>query len=122
MSPETKAILTNREVIAINQDSLGIQGFQYSARDSVEVWFKPLANGDWAMTVLNRRTSPQRVAFDWKKEVVADSLSGRKAEFATTRYRLRDLWTHKDVGDTGKALDALVPSRDVLTLRLTPKK
>ena len=122
MSPETKAILTNAEVIAIDQDSLGVQGLQYSARDSVEVWFKPLVNGAWAMTVLNRRATPQRVTFDWKKEEVSDSLSGRATHFATTTYRLRDLWAHKDVGTTSKALNAEVPGKDVLTLRLTPKK
>lgn len=118
MSPETKAILTNAEVIAIDQDSLGVQGLQHSARDSVEVWFKPLANGDWAMTVLNRRGTPQHVVFDWKAEEVSDSVSGRTTGFASTTYRLRDLWAHKDVGTTRKALSAEVPAHDVLALRL----
>jgi alpha-galactosidase len=38
--------------------------------------------------------------------------------FATTRYRLRDLWAKKDVGTTAKPLSATVPGRDVLMLRL----
>ena len=42
MSKETREILTNKEVIAVNQDALGVEGFKYSAKDGVEVWFKPL--------------------------------------------------------------------------------
>ena len=42
MSPETLEILTNKEVIAVNQDALGVEGFAYSANEGVEVWFKPL--------------------------------------------------------------------------------
>jgi len=118
MTKETVDILTNREVIAVDQDSLGIQGFKYSAKDSVEIWFKPLAKGDWAMCVLNRSRAPQKISFDWKTEAVADSLSGRDANFATTTYRLRNLWTKKDAGNTKKTLNATVPSHDVLMLRL----
>src|SRR5919202_887529 len=61
MSRETAEILTNREVIAVDQDSLGVQGFPYSSAtsDGVEIWFKPLAGGDWAMAVLNRGTAPR---------------------------------------------------------------
>jgi alpha-galactosidase len=118
MSKETVEILTNREVIAVDQDSLGIQGFKYSAKDSVEIWFKPLVKGDWAMCVLNRSRAPQKISYDWKTEAVTDSLSGRDAGFATTTYRLRNLWTKKEVGTTKKALSATVPGHDVLMLRL----
>ena len=118
MSAATRAILTNREVIAVNQDSLGVQALRHSAADSVEVWFKPLAGGDWAMAVLNRARSPRHVAFDWKQETVADSVSGRSATFAATAYRLRDLWTGRDAGTTARPLAADVPAHDVLMLRL----
>jgi len=112
-------VLSNRDVIAIDQDSLGVQGFRYAARDSVEIWFKPLVGGDWAMTFLNRATSPRAVSFDWAKETVSDSLSKRDAQFATTRYQLRDLWAGKSAGTTARPLAATVPGRDVLMLRLT---
>jgi alpha-galactosidase len=118
MSKEIKEILTNREVIAVNQDALGIEGFQYSAKDNVEVWFKPLNDGDWAMVVLNRSTSARKVSFDWKSEKVADSLSNRETRFETTAYSLRDLWARRDIGTTGRALSADVPPHDVLMLRL----
>ena len=87
-------------------------------RDSVEIWFKPLVGGDWALTFLNRATSPRSVSFDWAHEAVADSLSKRDAQFATTRYQLRNLWTKQSAGTTARPLAATVPARDVLMLRL----
>jgi len=57
MSAETKEILTNKEVIAANQDPLGIQGFRYASKDSLETWIKPLKGGDWAIIFLNRNSS-----------------------------------------------------------------
>jgi alpha-galactosidase len=118
MSKETLEILANKEVIAVNQDALGVEGFKYSAKDGVEVWFKPLSNDAWAMCVLNRGTNSQPVTFNWKNETVTDDLSKREARFDTTTYRVRDLWTKKDPGTTQKTLNAEVPGHDVLMLRL----
>jgi alpha-galactosidase len=114
-------VLTNRDVIAVDQDSLGIQGFQHSARDSVEVWFKPLARGEWAMVILNRAQSARDVRFDWPREAVSDSLSSRNASFGSATYRVRDLWTKRVLGTTKRPLAARVPGRDVLMLRLQPQ-
>ena len=44
MTDQTKSILTNRDVIAVDQDALGIEGFKYSAVDGLEIWIKPLVN------------------------------------------------------------------------------
>ncbi|GHA78486.1 hypothetical protein GCM10007389_35800 [Pontibacter akesuensis] len=122
MSRETREILTNKEVIAINQDSLGIQGFKYSDQDSLEVWFKPLANGDWAMCVLNRKSTPQQLSFDWSKHAVTDTIFNRQLETSQTRYKLRDVWAKKASGTTAKTLKAEVPAHDVLMLRLSSSK
>jgi alpha-galactosidase len=118
MSKETREILTNKEVIAVNQDALGVEGFKYSTKDGVEVWFKPLRNDAWAMCVLNRGTNSQPVTFNWENETVADDLSKREAKFDTTTYSIRDLWTKKGLGTTKQVLDAEVPAHDVLMLRL----
>ncbi len=118
MSNETKEILTNKEVIAIDQDSLGYEGFKYSAKDSVEIWFKPLINDDWAMCILNRSLKLHSVSFDWKNEVVYDNLSKRYAAFDKTVYSLSNLWTKKDEGTTTEELKAELPGHDVLMLRL----
>jgi alpha-galactosidase len=118
MSDATKKILTNKDVIAIDQDSLGIEAFKYRSKDSLEIWFKPLKNGDWAMCVLNRDGNPQKLSFDWKKEIVSDSLSGREAQFSSVTYGLQNLWTKEDAGTTSDVLNAEVPGHDVLILRL----
>ena len=118
MSTETRDILTNREVIAVNQDALGVQGFQYSAKDNIEVWFKPLTGSDWAMVILNRNTSARNVSFDWKTEKPVDALSKRDASFDTTEYSLRDLWARRDLGTTRRPLSADVAQHGVLMLRL----
>ncbi len=122
MSKETAAVLLNRDVIAVDQDSLGAQGWQHSAKDSLEVWFRPLAGGDWAMAVLNRNAAARRVTFDWARERVADAASTHDAAFASTTYRLRNLWTKKDAGTTARPLSAEVPPHDVLMLRLVKSR
>ena len=118
MPGQTLKILTNKEAIAVDQDKLGIEGFRYSSDGVLEVWFKPLVDGDWAMCVLNRSTRPQKVRFDWKKEKVSDDLSKREARFDTAAYRVRYLWTEKDLGTTEETLNAELPGHDVLMLRL----
>jgi len=118
MSRQTLEILTSKEVIAVNQDPLGVAGFVYATNDNVEVWFKPLGHDGWAMCVLNRNRDAKTISFDWKNERVADSFSKREAHFDTTVYRLRNLWSKTGAGDTGKILDAEVPGHDVLMLRL----
>jgi alpha-galactosidase len=85
----------------------------------LEVWFKPLVDGDWAMCVLDRSTRPQKVKFDWKKEKVSDDLSKRETRFDTTIYKVRDLWTEKDMGTTEEALNTELLGHDVLMLRLS---
>ncbi len=119
MDASTHDILTNKDVIAIDQDSLGIEGFRYATKDSVETWFKPLKNGDWAVCFLNTSNAPQKVAFKWKEEAVNDTLSNRQLDAKTTTYQLRNLWTKKSAGTTKKDLSATVPPHDVLLLRLT---
>lgn len=121
MPPQTLAILANKEVVAVDQDKLGVEGFVYSTNDNVETWFKPLAGGDWAMCMLNRSKDAQKISFDWKNEKVADSFSKRDAHFDTTTYSLRNLWSKQTAGDTGKTLDAEIPGHDVLMLRLEKK-
>jgi len=58
MSKETLNILTNKEVIALDQDKLGIQALKFATKDSLDFWFKPLENGDWAFCILNVGKAP----------------------------------------------------------------
>ena len=120
MTKETLEILTNPEVIAIDQDSLGVQGFRYNDnQDGVEVWVKPLKNGDWAVCFLNRSLKGHELNLDWSRNIVSDDISKTTLNANEKTYSIRDLWTKKDLGSTQDKLHANVPSRDVLMLRLT---
>jgi alpha-galactosidase len=118
MSEATRAILTNREVIAVDQDPLGIQGFKHSAAGELEIWFKPLEGGDWAMCVLNRGASPRPIELVWQDEDVQDKLSDRQALFKARLYRIHDLWTGDDLGTTRRPMKAEIAGHDVLMVRL----
>jgi alpha-galactosidase len=119
MNAETLTVLSNKEVIAIDQDSLGVQGFRYTAKDSVETWLKPLKNGEWAVCLLNRGKTPRIVNLDWKTFSVTDSLSNRTLNTTAKEvYKLRNLWLKKNVGDTRKPLKAIIPAKDILCLKL----
>lgn len=125
MSKETLEVLTNKEVIAVNQDSLGIQGFQYLTQDinkDMEIWFKPLQDGEWAVMFLNRGETTQKVDFVWAEEKVKDEIFNKTAEFDKITYNIRDLWAKKNIGTTKKSFKAVIPSKDVAMLRLTPRK
>jgi alpha-galactosidase len=118
MTPETHAILTNREVVAVDQDPLGVQGFRHRASGDLEVWARPLAGGDWAVVFLNRGTAPLTVRFDWRSESIEDSLSHRRLDTGTTNYTIRNLWAGTEHGDTVAPVEAEIPPHDVLMLRL----
>lgn len=121
MNKETLEILTNRDVIAVDQDSLGIQGFKYSAKDSVEIWFKPLVKGDWAMCILNRSKENKIVTFDWNYENVVDDIFKKDTNFKTVEYRVKDLWTKQELKSTKTKLNVTVPSHNVAMYRLIKK-
>jgi alpha-galactosidase len=119
MSATTKEILTNKDVIAVDQDALGVQAFRYASKDSIDTWFKPLSNGDWAVCFLNRSSHPQKINFDWKNENVNDTLSSRQLNASATTYKITDVWTKKNLSTTANPLSSTVPSHDVLMLKLS---
>lgn len=119
MNNETKNILTNKEVIAVNQDALGVQGFSYTMKDSVETWLKPLSNGAWAVCFLNRSVGPKQININWQQMIVTDSVSSAELNPVKYTYQLRDLWLFKQLKTTAKELQATIPGHDVLMLKLT---
>jgi alpha-galactosidase len=119
MTRETQAILTNKEVVAVNQDSLGIQGFPAISEDGLEIWVKPLANDEWAFCFLNRSDKAKTVNFVWKEEFIKDDNFQKQFDAKKTVYKVRDLWMKKDSGTTDTALKISVASHDVAMFRLT---
>lgn len=108
MSPETIAILTNREVIAIDQDRLGKQADRVWAEGSQEIWMRPLADGSKAIGIFNRFDGPQTIEVDWTK------LGFKSAVHA------RDIWAAQDLGTLTGKYAAHVSGHGVLLLRVKP--
>ncbi|MDR0893748.1 MAG: glycoside hydrolase family 27 protein [Prevotellaceae bacterium] len=122
MSAETQEIILNKEVIAINQDKTGIQGLRFLREDGLEYWFKPLTDGDWAFCILNRTTEAKSCTIDWQRFNLYDEVSKRFTDFDSKTYRLRNLWTKKEEGDTRKGRTLTISGHDVVLYRLTPVK
>jgi alpha-galactosidase len=119
MTKETIDVLTNKEVIEVDQDSLGIQGFKHLNYGSLEIWVKPLKNKNLAVCFLNRGETIQNVTYDWKMDVIQDGLSGFYADFTKLTYYVRDLWAKKNIGTTNDIFKAIIPPHDVVMLKLT---
>ncbi|WP_289713203.1 glycoside hydrolase family 27 protein [uncultured Muribaculum sp.] len=119
MTPEVLAIVSNREAIAIDQDSLGIQGLRVKNENGLQYWFKPLMNDDWAFCVLNTNKIPAQITLDWSKDFnFTDELSRRSTDFSNITYGIRNIWTGKNDGKTDKARTITVPGEDVVMYRL----
>lgn len=119
MDAATNAVLINKNVVAIDQDSLGKQGIKYSDKDSLQTWIKPLKNGDWALCFLNRSGVAKPVSFDWKHTMVRYKEADMDLDANAGNYQLMDLWANKVIGTTAKPLTANISSHDVLMLRLS---
>jgi len=110
MTPEIRDILTNKEVIAIDQDSLGRQGRRVAKDGDLEVWAKQLKNGDRAVILLNRSSSAQQITANWEQLGYPEHLSAS----------VRDLWTHKDLGKSTGKFSAQVESHGVVMVTVRP--
>jgi len=121
MSKATNDILTNKEVVAIDQDKAGFEGYKYKTIDSVEVYVKPLSNNNWAVCFLNRSNEPKTINYDWQREIISDTLSHETLDATKTNYQLHDLWKNSIKGDTKRPLKANIAVHDVLMLKLAGK-
>jgi alpha-galactosidase len=104
MTPETVALLTNREVIAIDQDKAGRQGDRVWAEGPIEVWVRPLADGTKAVGIFNRHPGPLSPKINLAKL----RLAGKKAH---------DVWAARDV-KLSSTYSAKIPGHGVVFLRV----
>jgi alpha-galactosidase len=110
MTPEIHDILTNKEVIAVDQDPLGRQGRRVWKDGDLEVWAKQLQDGDRAVILLNRGSSGQPITVNWEQLGYPDHLSAA----------VRDLWAHKDLGKFTVKFSATVASHGVVMVTVRP--
>ena len=112
MTPEIRDILTNRDVIAIDQDPLGRQGRKIRDDGQTEVWGRPLQGGEWALALLNRGRDAAQIGIAWTE--LGWPLSAAP--------QVRDIWSKQDHGAVKAGFSATVPSHEVVLVRVTPPR
>jgi len=110
MRPEIHDILTNKEVIAVDQDALGREGERVAKNGDLEVWAKQLKDGNRAVVLLNRGGSEQEISARWEDLGYTNTVSAS----------VRDLWQHKDLGKFTGKFSARVASHGVVMVIVTP--
>jgi alpha-galactosidase len=112
MKPEIKAILTNRDVIAIDQDKLGREATHVYSDGEVDVWARHLSGGAMAIAVLNAGS---------------DRTTNHPFHLSLTKLGLhgaqkgKDLWTGKDI-ELSENMPLEIPGRDILLVRIAQPK
>jgi alpha-galactosidase len=109
MSAATKTILTNRDVIAVDQDPLGEQGRPVASSDGHWVLSKALAGGDRAVTLFNETDVPATIS----------TTAAQVGLPSAVDYRVRDLWAH-DATETAGTITATLPAHASAMYRVTP--
>lgn len=106
MPPEISGILLNRQIIAIDQDALGIQGARAQKSNDIETWTKPLADGSTAVAVFNRGNAVTGVTIQWSQL----GLAGRRSK--------RELWTGSELDDLESISIVDIPRHGVRVFRV----
>ena len=107
MNAETKELLTNPEIIAVDQDKKGVQGHRVWEEGSLEIWAKPLADGSQAVGLFNRTEAPFKITLELR------SIG------APSSAKIRDLWEHKDLGTVKDSYTVEVPKHGVVMLKVS---
>ncbi|MBP1639536.1 MAG: Alpha-galactosidase [Bacteroidetes bacterium] len=113
INDETKSIITNPEVISVNQDPTGLQAHLLFEKDSVQVWTKHL-NGrqskEFAVALLNLKTTPTSASVSWKELNIVGPA------------KVRDLWVRTDLGAMASEYTATIPAHGVSLVKVTAQK
>ena len=107
MTPEAVALLTNRDVIAVDQDALGKQGDRVSAEGPIEIWTCTLADGPKAVGIFNRHHLAMTTQVDFLS-----------LEFSRA-VKAKDLWQGKDLGSIGSTYAVKISAHGVLFLKFS---
>ncbi len=110
MRPEIHDILTNKEVIAVDQDALGQQAWRVWQDGDSEVWAKQMKDGSRAVILLNRGASENEISVNWKDVGYPEHITAS----------VRNLWQHKEAGKFTVKFSATVPSHAVTMITIKP--
>src|SRR6202045_1688384 len=110
MRPEIPDILTNKEVIAVDQDAMGLQGERVVKGGDSEVWAKQMKDGSRAAILFNRGSADHDISVNWEDFGYPNHLDAA----------VRDLWQKKDLGRFTGKFSALVVSHGVVMVTVKP--
>ncbi len=110
MSPEIHDILTNKDVISVDQDPLGREGRRVRKDGDLEIWVKEMSGGNRAAVLFNRSASVQQITLNWED-------LGYPSH---TPAAVRDLWQHKELGKFTGSFSATVTSHGVVMVTVKP--
>ncbi len=113
MTDETKSILMNSEVIAIDQDVAAKPVQTLNKKGQVEILWRPMHDGTIVIGVFNRGDAASPAGLSW---------SDLPAGLAGKKMTIRDLWQHAIVPMTGPAYNAMVPPHGVALLQIAPAR
>jgi len=102
----TLAVLTNEELIEVDQDPLGKQATQVIDKDGAVVWMRPLWDGTIAVALFNKTESKLEVSVKWSELGISGSQPAR------------DLWLQKDLGSFDQSFSAQVSSHGAVLLKI----
>lgn len=102
----TLSLLSNDEVIAVDQDSLGKQASRIVKDKNIEIWAKDMEDGSKAVGLFNRGADPTTITLKWS------DLGW------TGKHKVRDLWRQKDLGKLADEYSVQVPRHGVMLLRV----
>ncbi len=118
----TRSLLTNDEILQIDQDPLGKPARLVSGNDDVQVWLKPMADGSFAAGLFNVAgfgKTPQSY-FRWGDEQPVNFTFDFAGAGLRGRWKLRDAWRQKDLGETAGPFKTVIPYHGVIVLRMFP--
>ncbi|MBN2536064.1 MAG: glycoside hydrolase family 27 protein [Spirochaetales bacterium] len=108
MEKETAFLLTNREVLAVNQDKAGIPGRRVRQYGSLEIWKKPLLDGSVAVALINRGSTGNDI-----------TLKASDTGMLDTSKTARNLWTQEDIADFKEELILRVQPHQTILLKVS---
>jgi alpha-galactosidase len=106
MTPETLSMLTNKEVVAVDQDAKGEPGRRIAQEGPLEVWAKRLSDGSVAVGLFNRGESANPITVSFK------DIGGKASATA------RDLWKHQDLGSFNGSYTEEVPRHGAALIKI----
>ncbi len=115
MDPFTTSLFSNDEVLAVDQDALGKQGYRLKAEGMTEVWVKPLTGGAKAVALFNRGDAAVNISVSWAD---LERQGGDFTEFASQRLRFYDLWRGKKIQVTKREITLSVAPHGAELLRV----